>query len=348
MKLYNQISLAALATMFAFASCSYDSRFDDPTYDFQDPSFDADAALPEATTTFAKLKYLQITEDNDTIGGFIGNNKFFMHDNAGHAKYAKTFTSYFIPKDTSLIVNAVVISSDREGNTYKKIVLRDLTDNSSMDISIDVSGLSGSWPQGQRLTIDCAGLNIGLYADYPSMGLEYFNDDPKRLRWELGRIPSLIAKEHIKPVGLPDKSLLKPEEMTVGDIEAAGIAAYGKLVRIKNVKFGYYGAKGSPEPFAGTTIQYINDSPNDSIPFADEVEVGGSIVPISRALCEVETGKVISMTTSCYAKFAPKRLPAGTYDITAIVGWYRDQPAKAGGYQLAVQNFADITPSITE
>lgn len=340
MQLFNKITFGALAALCTLSACSYEARFDEPTYDFQEPDYDVEAALPEATTTFAELK-----------NGFIGNATYLLHDNEGHTKYAKTFANYFIPKDTSLIVNAVVISSDREGNTYKKIALRDLSDNSTLDISIDVSGLSGSYPQGQRVTIDCAGLNIGLYAEYPSLGLEFFNDDAKRLRWELGRLPSLIAKEHIKAVGLPDKSLLQPEEMSISDIKAAGTAGYGKLVRLKNVKFGYYGAKGAPEPFASTTIQYINDAPNDSIPFADEYEINGSIVPISRALCEVETGNVISMTTSCYARFASKRLPAGTYDIVAIVGWYRDQMGtaqypKEGSYQLAVQNFADITPSI--
>ncbi|MEG1587439.1 MAG: DUF5689 domain-containing protein, partial [Bacteroidales bacterium] len=243
--------------------------------------------------------------------------------------------------------NAVVVSSDEEGNTYKKMVLRDLTDGSALDISADVGGLSGVYPQGQRITINCAGLHIGDYANSPVLGFTLYNDDVKRLRHEIGRIAYPITKKYVKAVGMPDATLAAPEEMTIAQIKAMGREGYGRLVRIKNVKFGYYVTAGAPDFFETPTIKWVNDTKETNIPFSHENSLN---VPVSRALSD-GTG-TINLTTSSYAKFAPKGIPmnpmdeagsiTSTFDIIAIVGWYRDQLAKDGSYQLSLQRYSDI------
>lgn len=337
MKLFNNISLGVLGALFTLSSCSYYERFDEPTPD--------SSTLPEATTTFAELKSKYMTAD------------YLLFDNQNHSsalnnKYASTFTGYAIPKDANAIINAVVISSDVESNTYKKMVLRDLKDGSSLDLSADVGGLSGVYPQGQRITINCAGLHIGDYANSPVLGFTIYNDDAKRLRHEIGRIAYPIAKHHVKAVGMPDTTLAAPEVMTIAEIKALGREGYGRLVRIKGVKFGYYVSAGVPDFFETATIKWVNDTKETNIPFSHENSLN---VPVSRALSD-GTG-TINLTTSSYANFAPKGLPmnqmddkgnlTSTFDIIAIVGWYRDQLGtatrpKEGSYQLALQRYQDI------
>lgn len=332
MKLFNHITFGVLGALFTLNSCSYYERFDTPAFQ--------EGKLAENPTTFSELKSTYMTDD------------FKLFDNTNHApdlknKYAGAFTGFQIPKDAMATINAVVVSSDIEGNTYKKLVLRDLTDGSALDVSIDVGGLSADYPRGQKVTINWAGLHIGDYANSPVLGYTIYNDDVKRKRQEIGRVPYLIAKDRILRVGLPDTTLIEPEVKTIAEIKAMGREGYGRLVRIKNVKFGYYVKGGVPDFFESPTIKWINDTKETNIPFSHENSLN---VPVSRALSD-ETG-TINLTTSSYANFAGKGLPmnqmdkngnlTSTFDIIAIVGWYRDQLGKDGSYQLSLQRFRDI------
>lgn len=339
MKLFNHISFGILGALFTLSSCSYYEKFDNPT-PAPDNKEEIEALLPKATSTFAKLKSKYMTP------------AFLLFDNQNHSselknKYALAFTGYQIPADSAEIINAVVVSSDLEGNTYKKMVLRDLTDGSALDISVDASGLSGPYPLGQRVSINFAGLHIGDYANSPVIGYQIYNDNTKRLRYEIGRLPYLLTRDRIKPVGMADTTLIAPEVMTIAQIKALGREGYGRLVRIKGVKFGYYVTAGAPDFFETPTIKWVNDTKETNIPFSHENSLN---VPVSRALSD-GTG-TINLTTSSYAKFADKGIPmnpmdeagniTSTFDIIAIVGWYRDQLAKDGSYQLSLQRYQDI------
>ncbi len=316
----------AVVAASMLSACNYYDRFEEPTFDWNKP-------LIPATTTVDELKSDFMVED------------LLVFNNAGHSKYDGTFTGYRIPGDADAVINAVVISADTEGNTYKKVVLQDLEDGSSIDVSIDAANLSSLWPRGQKVSMRADGLLIGTYAEMPVLGVEYFNDDPRRMRYEVGRMPFTLAKEIIKPAGLPDTTLLKPIDVTIDEIINSGKSYWGKLVRIKDVEIGYYYDMSFREesPFQQDSIVMVKTL-SEEVPFSFEKEVGGSIVPISRALVD-EKGSVISLTTSCYAKFASNPLPRTKVDVVAIVGWYRDQPSKEGGYQLALQERGDLTLS---
>ncbi len=323
MKYINKsFALAALA-MATMSSCSYYSRFDEP-------EFDANAGKLEPTTTLAELK-----------AKYIGNIDYYLFDNAGHEKYSEVFNGYRIPADADEIVNAIVVSTDIEGNTYKKMVLQDLTDGSAIDLSIDAGSLSGVFPRGQRVSLVASGWDIGDYADFPVMGYEYHNTDPKRNRKEIGRVPFPFAKDKVSAWGLPDESLIKVDTMTIAEIKAGGRDVYGRVVYIEDIELGYYEDSREPELgglFESDDVILVKNQSND-IPFAYENDLR---VPVSRAIVD-ESGNVINLTTSFYAKFASQPLPREKCNILAIVGWYKDQPTKEGSYQLSLQLRSDLS-----
>lgn len=324
MKLFNNIVAGTLGISLFLSSCGYHDKFDAPEFGTE--------ILPIATTTLAELK-----------GDYLNNPAHLITKNETSTRYANMFTVYEIPKNTPKIINAVVLSSDEEGNTYQKLVLRDLSDHSALDISIDASGVSSVWPQGQIVSIDCSGLHIGHFANFPTLGFISFNAAPNRLRYEPGRIPYPVALSHIKAIGTPDPALVTPEITTIPQIYEQNEALYSHLVKIKGVRFGYYktsATNSTPDNFQTNFVAMIDDT-NERIPFATENDLN---VPVSRVLMD-NNGNTISVTTSFYSKFAANELPKGTWDIVAVVGWYRDQERNTGNFQLSVQRFADITPA---
>ncbi len=338
---YIKTSVAAVSMMALMSSCNYYDRF-------EEPEFDVNAGKLEATTTFAELKAEYIIYDDsiqnqdESLQKDMWRRyfKYFLFDNEGHAKYSEVFNGYSIPDDADEIINAIVVSSDVQGNTYKKIVLQDLKDGSAMDLSIDAGSLSGVFPRGQRVSLVASGWDIGDYAESPVLGYRYENKDPKRNRKEIGRVPFPFVKEKMTAWGMPDTTLIKVDTLTITEIKAGGRNMYGRVVFIKDVELGYY--VDSREPVLGGCFEsdqviMIKDQSN-TIPFAYENDLG---VPVSRALVDA-TGARINLSTSSFSKFASDALPSGMCNVMAIVGWYRDQPAKDGSYQLALQRREDL------
>ncbi|MEG0949985.1 MAG: DUF5689 domain-containing protein [Bacteroidales bacterium] len=333
MKLFNYISFGVLGAMFSLSSCAYTDRFDEVADIVQEE-------LPASKYTLSNLK-----------AKYLDNKDFFIPDNVYPASnYTDVFTLYRIPETETGLIHAVIVSSDIDGNTFKKIVLRDLTDSSALDISIDAANLSATWPRGQKVTFNPAGLHIGRYADYPTIGYRTLNTDKKRQ--EVGRLPEVIAYDRIKAVGLPDKKLVQPKEMSITEIKEAGEAAYGQLVVLKNVTFGYYynndGVQIFPDSFgSANSVKDVNDEDaEDDVIFSFE-NAQTNNAPISRALIDAE-GNSITLSTSAYARFKNKALPKGRHNVTAILGWFKDKSDRNGGYQLSIQEYATDVQLITE
>ena len=344
MKSLNKILLASVSFILAFSSCQYEDKFDELPAQKYDPLQDN----IEATMTCKYMRDL-----------YIGNVQYLLTENPHSNNYAKMFNVSAIPENAEAIIRGIVVSTDVDGNTYKKIVIRDEKDGSGLDISIDASGLSAFWPQGQRVAINAAGLHIGDYANFPAMGYQTYNR--KRGRYEVGRLPFTIAKDHIKALGLPDTLLSQPEEVTIDEIMNNKEYYYSRLVKIKNVQFGYYmtsSTNPTPNHFQNNNIKLIDDiaqydsdgdlipdDENDDIPpFSIENDLN---VPVSRAIKDAN-GKTTNVTTSFYAKFAAKKLKRGRHDVVAIVAWYKDKGSSSGNIQLLIQKFSDITPTTVQ
>ncbi len=235
-----------------------------------------------------------------------------------------------------VVVNGIVTSSDAEGNVYKYMTIQEeMPGGQALKISVDVSGLSGIYPLGQRVSVICNDLYLGNFAQSPQLGVHFRNTGRNPVRIEPGRMPKYFSDKSIIAYGMPDTLAVVADTMTLAQIRAAGTAVYNKLVCIKGAWFTGRGADfGVP-----ATI-----SANDQI-FAPSTN--GIGFPQSR---EIQDGSGVSMfiSTSEYSKFATRRIPASTIkgNITAIVGWYndRDVPASASKiyHQLTLRSIRDL------
>ncbi len=245
------------------------------------------------------------------------------------------FTADLISSQTDIVINGIVTSSDNEGNVYKYIVVQEEGANAqAMKISIDAGSLSGIYPLGQRVSVRCNGLYIGKYAEGPQMGVRYENITKTPVRIEPGRMPKMLSDTHISAYGLPVPAAVIADTMTIAQIKAAGPSAFNKLVCIKNA---FFTGKGANYNLPST----ITDAEKIFAP-----STNGIGYPQSREIQD-GTGSVF-VSTSEYAKFATKKIPASTYkgNITAIIGWYNDKDAVASNskiyHQLTLRSINDL------
>ncbi|MGL5317097.1 MAG: DUF5689 domain-containing protein [Bacteroidales bacterium] len=311
-KLRNIFSII-FATTLGLSGCT-------PDYDAPKPD---ESELPEATNTIAEVKSNFMKSD------------WLVSNNESSSRYKDLFTVYNMDASESVTINGIVISTDRGGNTYKKLVIRDPKDGSAIDISVDASGVSAFYPYGQAVQVTCNKLQIGKYADLPVIGTTYVNAE-KAGRVEVGRMNWLSAQNAIKSYGMPNPELAKPLEVTVPEVLAGNEKYRSQLVTIKNVEFGAYYQGSGLSYFPSSIFKLVKAG--DKIPFSETNDLN---VPVSRGIQDAN-GNIIPVTTSSYAKFASELLPMGKYNVTAIVGWYRDNSIKEGNYQLSVQEFKDI------
>lgn len=234
------------------------------------------------------------------------------------------FTVKKIESIQPVVISGVVTSTDIEGNVYKFMTIQEPGANGrAIKISVDMSGLSARYPLGQRVWIKCNDLVLGKYAQSYQLGVKYINltkfkikksIDSTIYRIEPGRIPPPIAAKIIHAYGMPDKSLVKADTLTIAQIKAAGASLINKLVCIRNAYFTGKGADyNKPAPLKSDEEYIFAPSTN------------GVGYPQSREITD-GSGSVF-VSTSEFAKFAKYKLPESKYigNITAIVGWYNDK-----------------------
>ena len=236
------------------------------------------------------------------------------------------FTIDTIDSPNDIIVRGRIITDDRAGNVYKYFVIQSLDDDHTcLKVSVDAGSLSGMLPLGQVVAIRCNGLVLGRYAAAPQLGVRGYRNDNK-IREEPGRIPYTLAMKHIQKIGTPDPSKIVVEEKTLKEITEMDKYGYFKIVKIKDVP-----------TFAPAT--YDNNK---------KYNIG---FPRSREIAD-DSGNTVDVyiSTSEYARFADRRIPTpgsgNKGEITAIVGWFQDNEAYDGTWQLTVRSldkpFADL------
>jgi hypothetical protein len=245
-----------------------------------------------------------------------------------------------ISHNEDVIIEGIITSEDIAGNIYKAIVVQEEGDNpQAIRISIDAGSLSGVYPVGQRVSVKLNGLWIGTFGQSAQIG-SYFlsstasrvNNDPA-YNGEPGRIAKVITDQHIVPYGLPDPNAVVPKEMTIAEIKAAGTELHNVLVLIKDATFT---GKGSDfgKPATITAGEKIFAPSTNGVGF-----------PQAREITDA-TGSIF-IATSEYARFANKKLPTGTGDIIALVGWYNNKditidPTKIY-HQLTIRSLKDLS-----
>lgn len=244
------------------------------------------------------------------------------------------FSAEKIDTTAPVIINGIVTSTDVEGNVYKYITIQEeMPGGQAIKLSVDVSGLSSTYPLGQRVSVVCNDLYIGKYAQSVQLGVFYIN--PERRRIEPGRMPRLVASEQIIPYGMPDPSAIRPDTLTIAQIRASRDEMMNKLVVIKNAFFTGNGSNSQKRPVRLTDAELIFAPSTNGVGYPQSREIQDG------------TGSIF-VSTSEYAKFATKVLPTSGHrgHITALIGWYNDKDevlySSSIYHQLTIRTLSDL------
>jgi len=201
------------------------------------------------------------------------------------------------------IVEATVISSDREGNYYKTLIVQDET--GGISIGLDRTYVYNDFPEGQKIYIKCKGLHLGESGGVVSLGSTW--DDAGVTLF--GRIQGdVVIDAHIIR-----SCVNEPMEPTVLlTLDQVDEKYVNTLVKVENVQF--------VENMLDTT--FANSQAEKPISYNLNIEDKHSAVRIFR--------------TSGYCTFAMDSVPKGSGTMTAILGLYN------GDYQFIVNKPEDL------
>ena len=212
--------------------------------------------------------------------------------------YAETIAD---PDDENhrFIIKGRVISSDKEGNIFKSIVIQDET--AALAFSVDSYNLYLSYRRGQEVVIDVTGMTIGKYAALQQIGHKSWYANGKT--WQVSFMAYEMFKDKVELNGMPDLAEVDTiVANTFSDIPSDddGLRKYqSQLVRFKNVYFQDGGEK--------------NFSVYHTTQNADQ----------NRTLVDRE-GNTRIVRTSGYATWCEKPLPVGNIDLVGIMSYYND------------------------
>lgn len=244
------------------------------------------------------------------------------------------FSINYIESDTTLYVRGRVITSDESGNIYKYMIIQDTETGEGLKVSVDAGSLSGAFPMGQEIVINCKGLVLGRYASMAQLGVETYNYSKGRI--EPGRIPIGDFMSRVKFVGKPDTSKIICPVITIEELNSRvnDASIYAQLVRINGVHFTGKGDAGEKLSEADKIFAPSTYSPTL------QYNIG---YPQSREIADIY-GNVAYLSTSEYARFADVAIPAEDAwgDVIAIVSYYRDKEERDGELQLTIRSLDDL------
>lgn len=280
MKLYNSLfAVVAAATSLGFAACSND--FDRPP-----------VIVPEATS-----------EVNTAISEF---KEMFWN-------VAQSNSMATIPVNAdgdSIILGGRIISSDKDGNVYQRLYIRD--ESGALDIRVYGYDLYESYPMGQEVRINVTGLSVGGYGTLMQVGVPYTN--PNTGKTSIGGMDKEVLLARAQRNGLPSAADVQPYTVTLQELaswtndKAELIKWQCQLVKIENVSF-----------VGGGELLWC-DNP-------------GTTATTTRQLKDAE-GRTIAVRTSDKSTFAADVLPKGTGSVVAILGYYAS--SSGSPWQLTV------------
>lgn len=196
----------------------------------------------------------------------------------------------------SIIIRGTVVSSDKNGNFYKELVIQDST--GGISISIDRSDLYNDYPFGEFVYVKCGGLYLGEYGEVIQIGSLYEDNGIM----QFGRMQGWeFIQQHL----LRDDrgEAIIPDTIELSDFSQARI---NTLVAIKGIQF---------------TNQNLGET------FAD----GLNNIDKNRDIENCE-GTTRILRTSGYASFASDTVPSGNGTIVAVLGSYNgDYQLKING-----------------
>lgn len=255
--------------------------------------------------------------DDPVTGNAYGNNSIPEGRTISIAALKEKYNEFIdTSTDTYTTINeetrieGVIIGDDESGNIYKQLVVGDET--GAIIVGVNNSGLYAFCPVGQKVVIDCKGLQIGSYRRLAQIGTIY---DGK-----VGRMPEYVWKKRVRLINEPQLFYdeLKPlvissaDELTAIDMKQAPL-----LVTLKDVSF----------PDANGTVTYA----------AEEDVANPNLSFVERDINYADGTKCKAVAhTSIYANFSDEPLPKGTLDITGILTRYNNS------WQLIIRTANDV------
>lgn len=194
----------------------------------------------------------------------------------------------------SIIIAGTIISSDKMGNVYKNMMVRN-DDGEAITLAIQKgttdSILSREHKYGQRIVINVTGLSIGKYNGYMEIGAP--SD-----QYGITYLERAEFDRRAQVDGMPQLPV-KPIVTTIADLDAAKNTAEGLM------------------KWQSQLIQL------DDVEFLDggEATFGGSSNYMDRYIVD-STGKRINVRCSSMSNFAYTTIPMGRGTLVGLLGYY--------------------------
>lgn len=188
-----------------------------------------------------------------------------------------------------IVVAGTVVSSDREGNIYKALMIQDNT--GGIELKIGRTGIYNFYKIGQTLYVKCRGLVLGAYGKSLDLGTA-----PVKPGYETDFINTLQVEDYLFKGAMgacPDPVVISLS----GSIPAR---LDNMRVRLENVQFK-----------KSELLLTYADSKNK--------------ITQNRSL-EDAGGNTIIVRTSGYARFAGTQLPQGAGSVEALLSFYNGTP----------------------
>lgn len=185
----------------------------------------------------------------------------------------------------SLLLEGYVISSDKNGNFHKELIIQDTPKNPQMGISIstDASDLYTFFEPGRKIYVLLDGLYIGEnLGGVISIGSLY--------QGHVGRMSKEVFETHILRSG--EVTEIIPTTITLNEVTDAQI---NTLIKFENMQFS---TKSMGKSYGNMDNTYN----------------------VSRPLINCSTGDTITLRTSGYADFKNQLLPEKSGEIVAVLG----------------------------
>lgn len=255
--------------------------------------------------------------DDPVTGNVYGNNSIpegrTISIAALKEKYndfIDTSTDTYTTIEDETRIEGVIIGDDESGNIYKQLVVGDET--GAIIVGVNTSGLYAFCPVGQKVVIDCKGLQIGSYRKLAQIGSIY--------EGKVGRMPEYVWKKHVRLINEPKLFYdeLRPLEIsTAAELTAVDMKHAPLLVTLKNVSF----------PDANGTVTYA----------AEEDVANPNLSFVERNINYADGAKSAAVAhTSIYANFSKDILPQGTLNVTGILTRYNN------AWQLIIRTGSDV------
>lgn len=193
-----------------------------------------------------------------------------------------------IDMNEDYVIQGKVISSDKEGNIYKSLVIQDET--GGIEIKINSSGLYNYFKQGTTVFLHANNLKLGAYGGTLSIG-----SVPADKNYENDFIPAPVMDNYVIKAG--KGTPVKPTLLTIPTLSSQ---YNNMLIKLEDV-------------------QFLESEVANDLTFADGINQQTE----NRTLVDKEGNRLI-VRTSGYARFAQTLLPLGSGSITGILTYFHD------------------------